>query len=279
MYVLASAPSPASLHPRLIDLLTLGRLIVPLPSPSCLPASARVSILRSALGRLQWPLRCRKLGLGQGQGQGQGDDDQQQQQQQQRQNESALEKATEGYRPADLWALAGQVVAARVAARRQHSFNPSHCHQHCCVSHVLETCLNFTPPSEGSTLSPTQSQDNSRSWSDIGGYSDVKSTLFSTLRRPLLLRKLYVRNKIKFPRGVLLFGPPGCGKTALARAAGAELGLAVLSVRGPELLNKYIGESERAVRSLFEKVLHTVCNCVLRSATALALESCGERWN
>jgi SpoVK/Ycf46/Vps4 family AAA+-type ATPase len=96
--------------------------------------------------------------------------------------------------------------------------------------------------------------DKSSTWKDIGGYASVKKSLFDTFRRPMMFRKLYVRNKIKFPRGVMLFGPPGTGKTALARTTGGELGLPLISVRGPELLNKYIGESERAVRSLFDKV-------------------------
>ena len=58
---------------------------------------------------------------------------------------------------------------------------------------------------------------------------------------------------MKLPRGVLFYGPPGCGKTYLAQATANELGLNFFSVKGPELLNKYIGASEQAVREIFEK--------------------------
>jgi peroxin-1 len=60
------------------------------------------------------------------------------------------------------------------------------------------------------------------------------------------------------PRAILLYGPPGCGKTILAQAAASECGLAFISIRGPELLNKYIGASEKAVRELFERGIITM---------------------
>jgi SpoVK/Ycf46/Vps4 family AAA+-type ATPase len=243
VYVLASAKSSQTLHPRLTDLLSLGRHIVVLPT--CLPPPARVSILRSALDKLGWPLLleggspsqhgCSCL-----------------QHQQLRRDEGALEKLTEGYQPPDLWALARNIVAARVYASHGRAEAGTAWHQSS-LPDVARACDSYVPRSERG-MQMIQAPDKASSWRDVGGYSPVKQSLFDTFRRPMLFRKLYVRNKIKFPRGVMLFGPPGTGKTALARATGGELGLPLIAVRGPELLNKYIGESERAVRSLFDKV-------------------------
>ncbi len=63
--------------------------------------------------------------------------------------------------------------------------------------------------------------------------------------------------------GVLLYGPPGCSKTLLARAVAGECGLNFLSVKGPELLSKYVGESERAVMHLFARCVVCVCVCAV----------------
>lgn len=66
-------------------------------------------------------------------------------------------------------------------------------------------------------------------------------------------KKKFFTSGLKIPAGILLFGPPGCGKTLLAKAVAAESGANFISVKGPELLNKYVGESERAVRQVFER--------------------------
>jgi peroxin-6 len=64
-------------------------------------------------------------------------------------------------------------------------------------------------------------------------------------------------SKLHFNKGVLLYGPPGTGKTLMAKAAATECSLNFLSVKGPELLNMYVGESEKNVRDLFERVLYS----------------------
>jgi SpoVK/Ycf46/Vps4 family AAA+-type ATPase len=87
----------------------------------------------------------------------------------------------------------------------------------------------------------------------IGGYHDVKHVLQRTLRFPLTYHRLYARSPIKLPRALMLFGPPGIGKTFLAQALGQQFGQGFFSVRGPQLLDKYIGASEKAVRALFQR--------------------------
>ncbi|ETW02468.1 hypothetical protein, variant 1 [Aphanomyces invadans] len=90
-------------------------------------------------------------------------------------------------------------------------------------------------------------------WSDIGGLKDIRQMLKDTLELPTKYGKLYAAAPIKLPSGLLLFGPPGCGKTLLANAVANECGLNFISVKGPEVLNKYIGASEQAVRDLFSR--------------------------
>uniref|UniRef100_A0A669PXP9 vesicle-fusing ATPase n=1 Tax=Phasianus colchicus TaxID=9054 RepID=A0A669PXP9_PHACC len=91
------------------------------------------------------------------------------------------------------------------------------------------------------------------SWSDIGGLEDVKLKLKQAVEWPLKHPNSFIRMGIQPPKGVLLYGPPGCSKTMIAKALAHESGLNFLAVKGPELMNKYVGESERAVREIFRK--------------------------
>ncbi|NXY61140.1 SPAT5 protein, partial [Callaeas wilsoni] len=91
------------------------------------------------------------------------------------------------------------------------------------------------------------------SWSDIGGLEDVKLKLKQAVEWPLKHPESFIRMGIQPPKGVLLYGPPGCSKTMIAKALAHESGLNFLAVKGPELMNKYVGESERAVREIFRK--------------------------
>lgn len=88
-------------------------------------------------------------------------------------------------------------------------------------------------------------------WDDIGGLESAKTALRQAIELPLMYPALFAQAKLKPPRGILLSGAPGTGKTLLAKAAARETGVNFISVRGPELLNKWVGESERAVRDLF----------------------------
>ncbi|XP_055481872.1 ribosome biogenesis protein SPATA5 isoform X1 [Psammomys obesus] len=91
------------------------------------------------------------------------------------------------------------------------------------------------------------------SWSDIGGLENIKLKLKQAVEWPLKHPKSFSRMGIQPPKGVLLYGPPGCSKTMIAKALANESGLNFLAIKGPELMNKYVGESERAVREIFRK--------------------------
>ncbi|MED6134520.1 hypothetical protein PIB30_037733 [Stylosanthes scabra] len=90
-------------------------------------------------------------------------------------------------------------------------------------------------------------------WEDVGGQNEVKAQLMEAVEWPQKHRDAFNRIGTRPPTGVLMFGPPGCSKTLMARAVASEAGLNFLAVKGPELFSKWVGESEKAVRSLFAK--------------------------
>ncbi|KAG7444103.1 AAA-domain-containing protein [Guyanagaster necrorhizus] len=90
-------------------------------------------------------------------------------------------------------------------------------------------------------------------YADIGGQAFVIKKLQQSVEWPLRHPEAFQRLGVKPPKGVLLYGPPGCSKTVLARACASESGVNFVAVKGPELLNKFVGESERAVREIFRK--------------------------
>ncbi len=90
-------------------------------------------------------------------------------------------------------------------------------------------------------------------WGDVGGLEDVKQQLREAVEWPLKHPEAFKRIGIRPPKGILLFGPPGTGKTLLAKAAATESGANFIAVRGPEILSKWVGESEKAIRQIFRR--------------------------
>ena len=95
-------------------------------------------------------------------------------------------------------------------------------------------------------------------WSEIGGLEGVKRELQEAVEWPLKFSDLYKAIGYNMPKGVLLFGPSGTGKTLLAKAVATESEANFISVRGPELLSKWVGESERGVREVFKRARQAV---------------------
>ena len=91
------------------------------------------------------------------------------------------------------------------------------------------------------------------SWEDVGGLDELKQKLIEAVDWPLSHPKIFSRMGISPPKGILLYGPPGCGKTLLARAVATESKANFISIKGPELLSKWVGESEKAIREVFRK--------------------------
>jgi transitional endoplasmic reticulum ATPase len=97
----------------------------------------------------------------------------------------------------------------------------------------------------------------STKWEDIGGLSPVKQELIEAVEWPLKNPMSFRRLGVKPPRGIMLYGPPGTGKTMLGKAVATESQANFILVKGPELLSKWVGESEKAVRKIFKKARQT----------------------
>ncbi|MBI4019285.1 MAG: CDC48 family AAA ATPase [Candidatus Aenigmarchaeota archaeon] len=90
-------------------------------------------------------------------------------------------------------------------------------------------------------------------WTDIGGLEYVKQSLIEAVEWPMKFPESFKRLGIRPPTGILLYGPPGCGKTLLAKAVASESGANFISIKGPELLSMWVGESERHIRDVFRR--------------------------
>ncbi|RLG48162.1 MAG: AAA family ATPase [Thermoproteota archaeon] len=113
----------------------------------------------------------------------------------------------------------------------------------------LEALKDITP----SALREVVVQVPNVRWEDIGGLEEVKRELQMAVEWPLKYPELFSRAGARPPRGILLYGPPGCGKTLLAKAVANESEANFISVKGPEVMSKWVGESERAIREIFRK--------------------------
>ncbi len=121
--------------------------------------------------------------------------------------------------------------------------------------HALSVC-------DPSTLRDNKVEVPDVKWEDIGGLEETKRELQEMVRYPIEHRHLFERFGMQASRGVLFYGPPGCGKTLLAKAIANECGANFISVKGPELLNMWFGGSEANVRALFDKA-RAASPCIL----------------
>ena len=114
-------------------------------------------------------------------------------------------------------------------------------------------------------------------WQDVGGLEDTKEALRDNLILAMKEPDKFLKIGIKPPKGALLYGPPGCGKTLLARALATESGANMILVRGPEILSKWVGESEKAIREIFRKAkTSSPCVVIFDELDSLARFKTGE---
>lgn len=154
---------------------------------------------------------------------------------------------TDGYMPGDLALL---VSRARSEALIRAVSSDSISNDVTLAGEDFDAALKgFTPASlRGVTL-----HSSTTTFAAIGGLKETRQTLLETLQYPTTYAPLFAKCPLRLRSGLLLYGYPGCGKTLLASAVAGECGLNFISVKGPEILNKYIGASEKSVRDLFER--------------------------
>jgi AAA family ATPase, CDC48 subfamily len=114
---------------------------------------------------------------------------------------------------------------------------------------ILEAYKEITP----TALREVEIETPTVHWDDIGGLHDVKQKLVEAIEWPLKFPDKFERLGIKPPKGILLYGPPGCGKTLLAKAVATEAEANFVTIKGPEVYSKWVGESEKAIREVFRK--------------------------
>ncbi|KAL9080117.1 MAG: hypothetical protein Q9157_001077 [Trypethelium eluteriae] len=153
---------------------------------------------------------------------------------------------TDGYMPGDLSLL---VSRARSEALIRAINGSTTGKVELSSEDFVSALRGFTPAS----LRTVSLQTSSTSFSSIGGLKYTRQILLETLQYPTTYAPIFANCPLRLRSGLLLYGYPGCGKTLLASAVAGECGLNFISVKGPEILNKYIGASEKSVRDLFER--------------------------
>ncbi|EPQ54978.1 AAA-domain-containing protein [Gloeophyllum trabeum ATCC 11539] len=161
-------------------------------------------------------------------------------------NYTVLATQTEGYSPVDLADLVARAVHQALirAGATADAAQVTLVHADFDAAQV-----DFTPLS----LRDIKLQKSDVAWADIGGLRETKRVLRETIEWPTKYAPIFAQSPLRLRSGLLLYGYPGCGKTLLASAVARECGLNFISVKGPELLNKYIGASEKSVRDLFDR--------------------------
>jgi transitional endoplasmic reticulum ATPase len=167
-----------------------------------------------------------------------------------------LAQLTPGFVGADLEALCRE--AAMIALRR---VLPHIDYERGYIPYETLVNLNITMADfqvalreiEPSTTREVYVEISDTSWDDVGGLTKAKAILTEGVEWPIRFPELYASAKIEPPRGVLLSGPPGTGKTLLARALANQCEASFISIKGPELLSKWIGESEKGIREVFRR--------------------------
>lgn len=191
-----------------------------------------------------------------------------------------LAQLTPGFVGADLEALCRE--AAMVALRR---VLPHIDYEKGYIPYETLVNLNITMADfqvalrevEPSTTREVYVEVSETTWDDVGGLAKVKALLTEGVEWPLRYPEIYSHAKVEPPRGVLLSGPPGSGKTLIARALANQCEASFISIKGPELLSKWVGESEKGVREVFRRAKQAApCIVFFDEIDALAPRRGGE---
>ena len=168
-----------------------------------------------------------------------------------------LADITYGYVGADLWSLAKEAAMSTLRRAlptikwKEETELPKDIIEKLIVTkHDFQEALKVVEPS---AMREVLVEIPKVKWKDIGGLEEVKQSLIEMVEWPLKNPDSFERMGIQPPRGILLYGPPGTGKTLLAKAVASESGANFISVKGPELKSKWVGESEKMIRELFRR--------------------------
>jgi len=141
------------------------------------------------------------------------------------------------------------------------------------ISVVMSDFMDALKEIEPSAIREIFVEISKVTWEDIGGLMDIKEKLVEAVIWPFTHKDLFELTEAKAPKGILLCGPPGTGKTLVAKALANQSGANFISIKGAELLSKYVGESEHAVRDVFKKAKQ-VAPCIIFFDEIDALAPC-----
>ena len=165
---------------------------------------------------------------------------------------------TDGYMPGDLVLLVSRAKSESLIRSINQEPDTEDAALTLTKEDFQQALKGFTPAS----LRNVTLQSSKTSFDSIGGLHETRKILLETLQYPTTYAPIFAQCPLRLRSGLLLYGYPGCGKTLLASAVAGECGLNFISVKGPEILNKYIGASEKSVRDLFERA-ESAKPCVL----------------
>ena len=166
---------------------------------------------------------------------------------------------TDGYMPGDLVLLVSRAKNEALIRCVDTASDPAE------ESNIVLKKVDFENALKGFTPASLRNvtlQSSKTTFDSIGGLQETRKILLETLQYPTTYAPIFAQCPLRLRSGLLLYGYPGCGKTLLASAVAGECGLNFISVKGPEILNKYIGASEKSVRDLFERA-ESARPCVL----------------
>jgi transitional endoplasmic reticulum ATPase len=172
-------------------------------------------------------------------------------------NLKEIARVTHGFVGADLQALAKEAAMSvlrrnlpKLNLKEKESIPPEFLAKLRITEKDFKVALKLVRPS---AMREVLVEKPNTTWEDIGGLEDLKQELKEVVEWPLQHADAFERLGVKAPKGVLLYGPPGTGKTLLAKAVANESEANFISIKGPELISKWIGESEKGIRKIFEK--------------------------
>ncbi|XP_020878129.1 peroxisome biogenesis protein 1 isoform X3 [Arabidopsis lyrata subsp. lyrata] len=165
----------------------------------------------------------------------------------------------EGYDAYDLEILVDRAVHAAIG---RHLPCESNISKYNLVKEDFTRAMHDFVPVAMRDITKSASEGGRLGWEDVGGVTDIKNAIKEMIELPSKFPKIFAKSPLRLRSNVLLYGPPGCGKTHIVGAAAAACSLRFISVKGPELLNKYIGASEQAVRDIFSKAA-AAAPCIL----------------
>ncbi|XP_010491483.1 PREDICTED: peroxisome biogenesis protein 1-like isoform X2 [Camelina sativa] len=166
----------------------------------------------------------------------------------------------EGYDAYDLEILVDRAVHAAIG--RHLPYESNNLSKYSLVKEDFTRAMHEFVPVAMRDITKSASEGGRLGWEDVGGVTDIKNAIKEMIELPSKYPKIFAKSPLRLRSNVLLYGPPGCGKTHIVAAAAAACSLRFISVKGPELLNKYIGASEQAVRDIFSKAA-AAAPCIL----------------